>query len=653
MGTTTYRPTQIAYPLTVTHPTVEVAPPTGGSWRADPELIVRGMTSCAAGQDLGQCVLERKYGYLRHPHELSNYAHPAVNLDGYWVRVRNASGTLWVGQIASERREIFGTGRLNGAPVPAGNQYYVAYEPIYQLRKIYVGQSDWLIGGSVRRQEWVPEVNARDKNRTLVGNRSSSQWSGDGTPCYMFGGNDLWTRRQFIEYLLARFVNLGRAFPTWTLGGTAVDVLGQMTDTIKLPDVATVADLIRELIPINRGLDYFVTQEGTTGLKINVFSLADQAQTFGSWTLPANPDRVEWIVEDALDLQQTELARSVAHKYSTIRVTGKRMVVACSLRPDTSPATLQAGWTVGQQQAYEAGTGNASDDTEEHDAARRQDKYRDVFQRYAAPPGFDPDAVHARPTVRDDGTVSPTSALVWQNVVRRTLSWLPLRTGVNYQAGPPADQGTGELLPPMAWVKDPEAQDRPTPVDTLGMSVGALNTDWGLQVMASPNHLLGLNLFSTTADTAEEAKYDPSTLVMTIAFEADQRLRLQEEFSGGNGSVLEINDDTAELWYLAQGTVVGVSAAGTYEQTSQGYVLRNDVDRLGQLMAGAIARYRQQRGRAVITVAGWQAFQDLIGKVLVMLDDGGHPEEMSAPITSVRWADASDPSTTIVAGFAG
>lgn len=657
MGTIVATPRQVTYPQVVVHPAIEVKSRWSHAWSVDPDLELVSMRACAAGQDLGECTLRRRYGYLKHPHESSLAAHAPQNLDGYWVRLRSANGetgdydTLWTGIFAGERRQLFGTNTDSGVFVPAGDQEYAAYEPAYLLRRMYVSSSDWLAtyNGSetVQRIQWLPDLNGRDKGHTLIGNRTGSKYTGDGHDCYLFGGSAVWTRRQFIEYILDRFANVAGQ-PVWTLGGTAVSVLGDVEDTLRLGSVHSVYDLVRMMVPTRLGVDFAIVPTDD-GFEISVYSLSPTAISYGGATLPANPDTVIWQVRDALDLASTEVARSQSQRYATIRVLGRRMVVCCS--PRVVYETLEPKWTTIEESDYLDGTGTPADEDTLHDQARRRDEMRRVWQQYAIPVDMDPDDLLAAPLVAADGTVDPNDTGPRQNVVRRTLRWLPLREGKDYSAGVPADEGAGELLAPVAYVQDPETL-RYVPVDTLGISVSVLSQDWGVHLGASPNHLLALNHWDGAADSADEPQYDYDTLVTTIAFEADQRLRLEETLDDDDGSVLEIIDDSAELWYLAQNTVVGIDAGGVLQATASGAVIRNDVDKLGQIMAGAVARYQQSRARAVFVLEGWHHLQGYIGHVLVGVDDGGGSEEMAAPITSVRW-DADPPRTVLITGFAG
>lgn len=661
MPTTQITPVQTSYPQETLPIIAQVKETWTDEWADDRALELVSLCWASAGQDLGEAVCERRYGLLRHPWETGGATvHPPVTLDNWWIRFQQEVDgnrvTLWTGLVAQEARSLYGTGELGATKVPAGNQRYVAYQPAYLLRKISVSESDWQVddgnnGVEIRRMKWMPDVNMRDHHNTLVGNRTEHIDEEAGS--YLYGGTDVWSHKDFVEYLLKRFCDRDDG-PTWTLVDGS-GVMASIQQTIKLPDSATVDEMLKLLIPPKFGLDYFIeTVEG--GFQLTVFSLSDTDMTFGGSTLPANPNLVEWSIGQALDLRISEVARSVVHKYSRIRVIGKRMVVCCSLSADQgNPTQLIEGWTTGDLERYLAGTGTPADDPQQHDQARARDEMVDVFQKYVARAGLDPDSMKARPSVTYAGTIAQnTPSSAWQSIVRRTLTWLPLRAGVDYSQGPPDPDPGGEFVPPQAWLLDP-ATNRYVPVDTLGMGLIVLHRDWGVRVSASPNHKLALNNWPETeplpADTMVDPKYDYNTLRTTVAIESDQRLQLEHIVEeNDDGSVLVIDDDQAELWYLAKDTWIGVNDDGTMTKTTTGYVLRNDVTRLEQLMAGAVARYRLSRGRAIYQLEGWQQMQNLLGQILITVDDGSSPMEMSAPITQLRWT--RDVKTTLTAGFA-
>lgn len=657
MSTNLY-PSTITYPKTLVAPAVYLRETWSDSWVQSTELEFIAAKSCSSGQDLGVCEVARRYGQVMAPGEDVYSVRTPLALNGYWLRVDMYDGaqwvTQWVGRIESESRQTFGAPVVDEVAIPTGIQRWRAYEPSQYLRKIHVSGSYWLgydgeSNEELRQVEWVPDVNSRDRHNTLVGNRTAEKWE---TETYLFGGTDLWTRQDYLEYILFRFASVTDG-PAFVLDG-AYAVLADVSDAIDMRDTQTVDSVLKKLISPKIGLDYKISYDGVNDqFSVYVYSLAATATTFETATLPANTNDVYFDRGSALDVVGVNLVESDDHNYSTIRILGKRAVVCLSLRgftDDGHGATLYKGWTNDEETDYLAGTGLESE-PEEHDEARQRDEMSDVFQTYIAPEEFDPDTVYARPTINGDGTVSTdTSSDKWQNSVRRTLNWVPLYQGIDYTQGAPATIPTdAELMRPMAWIKDEETA-RYVPIDTVGMSLSVLAQQWGIHVGASPNHLLALGYFDGAAATKTEPKYDYTTLCCTVAIESDQRLKLEQALVGGDGSVMEVVDETAELWYLAKRAILGCTQdAGELYLSESGVVLRNDITRLNMLMAGAISRYQVSRYRAEIALKGLLPWSSMVGGMLTVTD--AETDYLAGPITEVQWN--ANGETLVRAGFAG
>jgi hypothetical protein len=219
-------------------------------------------------------------------------------------------------------------------------------------------------------------------------------------------------------------------------------------------------------------------------------------------------------------------------------------------------------------------------------------------------------------------------------------------------------------MPPQVWVKESvlwltaagQINEAYQPVDALGIDVSVSNTNLGILLTAQPNHLLAKNHFDGAADSATTPLFDWRTLVATLAFEGDQRLQLEVKVAADPAladGVLEIEVPDAEYWWIAPGTAVGVSETNPASlKLNAANVLRNDVDRLALVMAGAIARYYQTRARAEIEIAGLRPWGDLIGQILTVIEEGGDTQQIKAPITAVDWIAGDRPQTVIRTGFA-
>jgi len=649
LAVTVIGPETISLPLVVSTPIIETKENWTDEWQIRPDLQFSSASLPSAAHDLAALTFVSRYGRTKEIQESSFSTKEPLSLSGYWVRLKLSGSQglqeTWIGRVYNESRYLFGS-----SPARSGLQQWVAYGPLRELQRKYISRSYWKKQLSNEKDiGWVPDFNARDKRRLLVGNRTSAKSGGS----YLFGGTDKWTRRDMLEYVLVRFADeSGSSGPSWTLAGQ-LDILEDSTDTVAMKDVQTVAEALRRIIPTSLGVDYTI-QRTETGFEVFVYALTAEETSFNGATLPKNPDTVRLKrTSDAIDVERSHIVRSNDNKFSKIRILGRRIVVCHTRR--FSNDTLAPKWTSAVETEYKDGTGNPADAGSVHDAARRRDKFRPVYQLFGAPnvdwiwpPEID---ANGSPT----GAVNPN----YQMSVRETLRAIPLREGYDYSSDPPADSNPSghepDLVPVQVWLYD-KTNARYVTAEEAGIGVSVTRFDWGVFLSASPNHKLALNHWSGANDTASDPKYDYEKIVVTMAAECDQRLALEYELADGDGSVLELLDEAAELWYLEADTVVGVDKKGNLEMSGpEGRVLRNDAQRLAGLMAGAIARYAASRARAEIHIRGLLPYGDLVGRILTVIEDAGDIEDIGAPITEVSWSvgkDGSGPRTIIKTGFA-
>jgi hypothetical protein len=346
------------------------------------------------------------------------------------------------------------------------------------------------------------------------------------------------------------------------------------------------------------------------------------------------------------------------------------MICACTLNRlerngalATAPS-LANKWNADLETAYRAGTGNPDDDAEDHDKAREATRFEGVYQAFGAPDPWNRVKFQTQPMqVFSDGKVvleqASSVAPVYQDTVRKTLPWVPFKT----------DDGAAtfesEMMAPQVWLYNRD-EDRMVAADQAGMSVAALQNDWGVRLVSKPNHLLARNHWESMpplldpAESATEPKYDYDQMAATIAFETDQRLgdgALVFERVGGvrpQDGTLDLIDEDAELWFAAPGTAYGVDAAGGLLKTGAGAftVLRNDGERLRAVLAGAIARYFYNRVRADIVLKGLFPYSLLVGKILTVIEESGDSRSIRGAITAVEYQGGESPKTVIRAGYA-
>jgi hypothetical protein len=141
---------------------------------------------------------------------------------------------------------------------------------------------------------------------------------------------------------------------------------------------------------------------------------------------------------------------------------------------------------------------------------------------------------------------------------------------------------------------------------------------------------------------------------ITVAFEAAQRIQcvytVPDSSASDGEQVIEVPD--AELWYLAKNMIYKVNAAkDDLVRLTNGIEIRNDREKLYRVMAGAIARYVNARGKAVMRFKGLWPYQNDLGKIFGAAADATDIATIAAPITAVQWQFEGDFSTTVSTGF--
>ena len=695
------------FPRRTIPPIVEVRKDWGDDWQLRPDLEWIDAAAATAAEGGDQATIRRRYGRVKDPYEADLATREPINLDRWWVRVRLANdeglADLFVGRVQAETRTIHASDDYR-----SGSQLWTVAGPLRLLDKISISRSYWHVPEQLPPHPemelgWLPPMNDRDQRGDPGGNRADDpQDPDDGI--YFYGGDETWNHKQYAEYLLAQFVDESDdSGPAWTLAGEP-DLLEELEQVLDFGDSTTAGEALRELIRHDRGLDWLVRyrakadeedDDETDGFEVVVFSLMPTDYTFRDVTLAKNPNRVILQVGDEPDIECT-LERSQAHDYGRVRVLGQRLVVCCTLWgknaivrgglvDDDTEAQLRAEyeslvpkWTDDLEDLYVDGTGDADHEAYEHDLARENDHLAPVYQLYGAPEFWTMHDGIAAPLLDDDNELDLTWTITrsgfvpsgggadYQRHTRETLDWLPLYDGFDYAENPATDENPDghhpDLLAPAAWMFDPYLQ-KYAAVEDLGFSLSVSRSDWGIAINASPAHILALNHFTAPADypTLIDPVYDYDDLIATIALRTDQRLAITVEIDdhAASDGTLDILVPDAEWWYLAPDTVLGVkpdekNAAQLItsgNQIEDPQVLRDDTDRLAEVMVSTIARYHASRNRASITIRGYWPWSALLGQILAGVEDEGDVQEVAAAITSISWT-ANPPRTLIKTGYA-
>jgi len=321
-------------------------------------------------------------------------------------------------------------------------------------------------------------------------------------------------------------------------------------------------------------------------------------------------------------------------------------------RASGATSTAPGKWSEAIEAEYKAGTGDSDDLAEDHDKARKSERFRPVYQVFGAPLDWDWQMGLARVELDANGEILPLSTPDYQCQIRKTLNFLPMFEGIDYSTTPPTNNnldGHGaDYRNAEGWIFD-QTNQRYVPLEEAGITISASGQDWGVLLSASPNHLLGLNHFDAdllgdAAFSAHAPLYDYEDLILTIALETDQRFAMIWTKPGAvpSDGVKVVSVPDAELWYLAPDTMVGTTVAGTPQHSpSDGLALRNDKTALALAMAGAIARYCSPRGKAELRFKGFLAWGHIRGQILGNIIEGPATAQVITPmqsaVTSVEW----------------
>jgi hypothetical protein len=660
-----------------TVPILQIKHAWADDWQTAPELRLLSMTRQAGSGAVDTADFARSYGQVKLPWESSPSARtPWPSLTGWWVRVVLCGGgntsVEFVGRIEANVRDPH-SATAHGA---AGTQQWRAYGPQRVLQKIAVSESYWLVGTSVKQLGWVPTVNRRDdadanaenSPRVERGNRSES--TDDGV--YLYGGEEVWTNRQYVDYLLKKFCDESDDDgPAWTLTGQT-DLLDRLTETIPTRTTQTVAELLSACIPRQLGLDWSVVPTDE-GFAVAVYALSHVAYEFGGQTMPANPHELRLPLDGRPDVVQVRIVQSDERAYKKVRMLGSRVVVVGTLRCaeaiDAGLPTLIQGWTDELAEQYETDllVAEAYPDIEARIAS---DLYRDMYSLLIVSENTDLEHEGWTPTLDGDGEL--TTSDQWQIDVRRTLEWTPLQAAIDYTAVPLdlGDPSATDFLPPQAYLRryeedeeiaggvvDSPAHDVYIGADEAGFNVEAPRNTLGVRVIGSAPWELADNHLPAVVPDGVVPLYDWEATVATLAWETDQRFGLEytaEDATPSDG-VLEIEVPDAHLWVLAADTVVGCSMDGELQTRDTAVVLRQDNDRLLFALAGVLSRYYGARHRAEITVHDLAPWSGALGSILRAVGTDGATHEMAAPVTTITWTCSPDgtSTTTLSAGYAG
>ena len=655
-----------------------------------------GGTDCAAPSigfmnfifNYGKILREKKSSFLQeYDIEQLDYFIRIVNLN------RNGS-PIWTGIVAGE--DI----TPGGANPIGGDEGFAAFGLCQLLDREEIRTAKALDGnGTIVDVQKLPTVNLKmDLNTTggarsnrsqkwgnaadVFGNRSTSKHS-DGAYVFSSEGNQ-WSNLDWAEAILARYAPVNG--PTFQLGGQK-SVLDQFHGVFEIAG-KTPWVCLNELISRRRGVGFCPIVIGNV-VVLYVFTLAESDFSIGDVVIPANSNRISVNLDSSIDIDRPNIVWNAATLFDRIEVRGQPMLSCFTISyPD---GTLQKRWSDAIETKYKNGAADAATYATDPDTGvartsaskatmnddyRRDDRFCDVYVKHGIPSTWDGlvgdgqggGKLPSLPSCSDSGDVVVFSGTPFLPMGKAFEAFLPMEEGADYGVNPVdrSAQAAGAeptFKKPFALIKNPTSQRwyyvEKSSVDLAGSEAHfALHPrEMSIAVEASNRYIYGLNSFdpNTVEPCNDVPVFDYRNLMVTIALRTDQVVRMAVLRDGLNPATDKIRTKVidvphAELWYIAPNTVVGVNPDLSPRYYQGNSYLRDDRDRLREVLAAGCSWYGAPRAAVTIPVKRLDAIAPL-GALITATMTGGFVRAINTPVTSIQYRFGDSPAHTVQTQF--
>lgn len=587
---------------------------------------------------------------------------------------------LWMGVADLERI------RMDGASVYAqGEQEFQCYGMEHMLDRLAI-HGAYIAGGDFIDRPVTFNQRQRD-GINLLGNKADGE--------YAFGTDDIvWSHADILGYLWQNWMNSGAIY--FDFFGEGMDALAQITEEVNL-DGLTIKQALDTLIDRRRGLGWRIVwginEDGTLAddtFWIYVFSTLPDPLAAGELLMPAAAFQ-DLVTFTGSRIDFPTVSFNSLARYDVVVARGGPLYSCFSL--SYADQTLEEGWSAEQEAAYAAGSSAEDAGADEHDAERGTEKYLPVYQEHRVPVDWDGmvrdgeggDLVNARPTMLADATLDTDTVSPLYVRGLRFERWLPLEidsTGEEPRMQSPLvvvlAQNEEESV---VWAKIDK-------LDALGKSPSRVSMNergLGVVLQGKINHVFAGQtrwgaLDPAPADTNTEPELDYEDMIATVNLATDQMLRaivfvpsqpipwdeidrtlspalqrrllpeiLAQYFQvAGLARVKFIDDDTAQMWYVAPGTVIDVTDGALVRH--EGGVVRDDGERLRARALLAAAFYTTPRAtlnwRTAIIDLAWPCGYMVRG----LIGPEGYTE-INTTVTERVWRfSGAEQSTTVSTG---
>jgi len=603
-------------------------------WTERPALEVLRVRSCLQPQR-PSAVLRWRYGEVMNQDETSYSAESRLSLGRHYLKLTAnvPSGTLsWYGRIWDTEDRPHGR-----SATASGEQIFHAFGLEEELSRIAVtvayfhDPNDADNPGCI---DWSPPFNLRhDRGAAPLGNAATVIYTAPTGTQIVFAGRvdgispDTWSWKDIVDYL---FANIVSTEVTWSIRDTSAYQDLDYFASVVQADGRSVRDILNSVLDRRRGFVWHVEMAGDeSAAEIVIDSVLSSDITVNGHTVRDNDDPDSVTAHGTQTGPEVSILQAESARYDAVEVVAGRLVTCFSI--SYQDGTLERAWTAAEEVAYLAGaqdaTGYASwtkaEKQARSDRRRAAEDLARVFRLFRIPADWDwtakggvggLDFAYANP-IYADGELDTAHAAEYWNSFRRILPYLPLEDGRNYASMHfPSARITGDeprYMTPFAVVRD-EADSTWRLVHALGMrelgvpngSVRAISREMAVEVSMHPAYLLARNHWTGAEPGKAEPRFDWQRMILTVAMETDERLRVAVVRPGHSISntsrLLRIFQPDMTLWYLLPQTVVGIDADGDLERVAAGAtkdkrILRDDTSRARALAEAAIAYYGAER----------------------------------------------------------
>jgi len=421
-------------------------------------------------------------------------------------------------------------------------------------------------------------------------------------------------------------------------------------------------------------------------LAIKIFSVLSEALSVGDDLLPANADQMTLEVEEDI-LANPVLNFSSAEEYDDLLVEGGSVMMCGTF--SIAEATIQKGWTSGEESSYKVGDRTGNSTAEEDDAARKADRFAPVFSKLEVPADWDwligngeggsgVTQTNFAPGVTDGGYIDASLTPAQWRPDQRFERTLPILEAIATDTGSGGGSGIGsgsgaaallsqadaEFRKPFALVKDGETYYLSERAEKDGsaspVSFRVSDRELAVYLAAPANHVMALNHWAEYLNSNTEPAYDYEDVMITVFVRTDTNLRrkisLGTDPSQRDGTKTKrIAVPDAEMWLIAPGTVVDTEDGKLVrvEDTDLSLIVRDDSARLRSIAGLALAWYGTQRNTVDLPFIGHHTDVPL-GSMIRGLGGRWHDMAVNTVVTQVEFQlDKREgiPETHIMTGY--